>query len=33
MPHNEDKAKLKEDILEKLEEIRKIIYEYIGECG
>lgn len=33
MIHNEDKTKLKEDILEKLEEIRKMIYEYIGECG
>lgn len=33
MIHNEDKTKLKEDILEKLEEIRKMIYEYIGEYG
>lgn len=33
MSHNEDKTKLKEDILEKLEEIRKMIYEHIGECG
>lgn len=30
---NDDKTKLKEGILEKLEEIRKMIYEYIGERG
>lgn len=30
---NDDKAKLKECILEKLEEVQKVIYEYIDECG
>ena len=30
---NNDKTKLKEGILEKLEEVRKMIYEYIDECG
>lgn len=30
---NGDKTKLKEGILEKLEEVRKMIYEYIDECG
>lgn len=30
---NEDKTKLKEGILEKLEEVRKMIYEYIDERG
>lgn len=33
MIHNEDKTKLKEDIFEKLEEVRKMIREYIEECG
>lgn len=28
---NEDKTKLKEDIIEKLEEVRKMIYEYVSE--
>jgi hypothetical protein len=30
---NEDKTKLKEDIFEKLEELRKMIYEYVNEYG
>lgn len=30
---NEEKAKLKEGILEKLEEVRKMIYDYVGEYG
>lgn len=33
MTINDDKTKLKEDILEKLEEVRKMIYEYVDECG
>lgn len=28
---NEDKTKLKDDIIEKLEEVRKMIYEYVSE--
>lgn len=28
---NDDKTKLKEDILEKLEEVRKMIHEYTSE--
>lgn len=30
---NDNKTKLKEGILEKLEEVRKMIYEYVDECG
>ena len=30
---NEDKTKLKEALLEKLEEVRKMIYDYVGEYG
>lgn len=30
---NDDKTKLKEGILEKLEEVRKMIYEYVDGCG
>lgn len=33
MTPNEDKTKLKEDIFEKLEEVRKMIYEYVNEYG
>lgn len=30
---NEDKTKLKEALLEKLEEVRKMIYDYVGKYG
>lgn len=30
---NEDKTKLKEDIFEKLEELRKMIYKYVDKYG
>lgn len=33
MTPNEDKTKLKEALLEKLEEVRKMIYDYVGEYG
>lgn len=33
MTPNENKTKLKEALLEKLEEVRKMIYDYVGECG
>lgn len=33
MTTNEEKTKLKEGILEKLEEVQKMIYDYVGEYG